>query len=73
MVRAYLASLGVPQNAYKIQRVLGASESYLVNNPYETYLLYDAIAITGNILHANNLEVWKVIKSKGDVLIGLYQ
>jgi hypothetical protein len=73
MVRTYLSSLGVPQDAYKIQRVLGASESYIVNDPCETYLLCDAIVITGSTLQANNLDVWQVIKSKGDIVIGLYQ
>jgi phosphoribosylaminoimidazole-succinocarboxamide synthase len=73
MVRTYLASIGVPRDTYKIQRVLGASESYLVNDPCETYLLCDAIVITGGTLKANDLDVWRVIKSKGDVAIGLYQ
>jgi hypothetical protein len=73
MVRTYLASLGVSPDTYKIQRVLGASESYLVNDPCKTYLLCDAIVITGSTLEANHLEVWRNIRSKGDVAIGLYQ
>ncbi|KAH7345796.1 hypothetical protein BKA66DRAFT_434082 [Pyrenochaeta sp. MPI-SDFR-AT-0127] len=73
LVRTYLASLNVPQATYSIQRVLGASESYLVNDPCETHLLCDAIVNTGNTLQANDLEAWQVIKPKGDIVIGLYQ
>ncbi|KAH6639097.1 hypothetical protein C7974DRAFT_330124 [Boeremia exigua] len=73
MVRTYLASIDVPEDTYRIQRVLGASESYLVNDPCETFLLCDAIVISGGTLKANDLEVWRVILSKGDVAIGLYQ
>ncbi|KAJ8107779.1 hypothetical protein OPT61_g8628 [Boeremia exigua] len=73
MVRTYLASINVPEDTYRIQRVLGASESYLVNDPCETFLLCDAIVITGGTLKANDLEVWRVIQNKGDVAIGLYQ
>jgi hypothetical protein len=29
--------------------------------------------ITGSTLEANHLEVWRNIRSKGDVAIGLYQ
>lgn len=73
MVRTYLASLAVPPDTYKIQRVLGSSESYLVNDPREIYLLCDAIISTGSTLQANNLDIWQVIKSKGDLVVGLYQ
>lgn len=73
MVRRYLASLGVPPQTYEVQRVLGSSESYLVNDPRETYLLCDAIVSTGSTLQANNLEVWQAVKSKGDIVVGLYQ
>lgn len=73
LVRTYLASIGVAQDTYKIQRVLGASESYLVNDPCGGYLLCDAIVISGATLEANGLDVWRVIKSKGDVALGLYQ
>ncbi|OAQ60401.1 ATP phosphoribosyltransferase domain-containing protein [Purpureocillium lilacinum] len=72
MVRTYLTSLGVPPDTYEIQRVLGSSESYLVNDPRETYLLCDAIISTGTTLQANGLEVWQVVKSKGDIVVGLY-
>jgi len=73
MVRDHLTSLGVSQDTYKIQRVLGASESYLVNDPCETYLLCDAIVITGGTLQANKLDVWQAIRPNGEVAIGLYQ
>ncbi|KAG9252267.1 uncharacterized protein F5Z01DRAFT_682750 [Emericellopsis atlantica] len=73
MVRTYLERLGVPPDTYEIQRVLGSSESYLVNDPRETYLLCDAIISTGETIKANDLEVWQVVKSKGDLVVGLYQ
>lgn len=73
MVRTYLASIGVPRDTYKIDHVLGSSESYLVNDPRETYLLCDAIVSTGSTLKENNLDVWQVVKSKGDIVVGLYQ
>jgi phosphoribosylaminoimidazole-succinocarboxamide synthase len=73
MVRTYLAGLGVPPDTYEIQRVLGSSESYLVNDPRETYLLCDAIIATGGTLQANDLDVWQVVQSKGDIVVGLYQ
>ncbi|KAL7940309.1 hypothetical protein V8C42DRAFT_363194 [Trichoderma barbatum] len=73
MVQTYLASLGVPPAVYEIQRVLGSSESYLVNDPRETYLLCDAIISTGSTLKANDLAVWQVVKSKGDIVVGLYE
>ncbi|CAI7618672.1 unnamed protein product [Penicillium viridicatum] len=64
---------GLPPDTYEIQRVLGSSESYLVNDPRETYLLCDAIIATGGTLQANDLDVWQVVKSKGDIVVGLYQ
>jgi hypothetical protein len=73
MVRAHLSSLGVPREAYQIQRILGSSESYLVNDPHQTYTLCDAIVCTGNTLQANDLEVWQVVKAKGDIVLGLYE
>ncbi len=73
MVRAYLAGRGVPPETYEIQRVLGSSESYLVNDPRETYLLCDAIIATGGTLEANDLDVWQVVKDRGDIVVGLYQ
>ncbi|KAI9146801.1 ATP phosphoribosyltransferase domain-containing protein [Paramyrothecium foliicola] len=73
MVRNHLTTLSIPPDTYKIQRVLGSSESYLVNDPHETYLLCDAIIHTGSTLQANNLEVWRVLKNKGDIVVGLYQ
>ncbi|KAL3428710.1 hypothetical protein BDV09DRAFT_201325 [Aspergillus tetrazonus] len=73
MVRTYLGGLGVPPDTYEIQRVLGSSESFLVNDPRETYLLCDAIIATGGTLQANDLDVWQVVKSKGDIVVGLYQ
>ncbi|KAJ7751978.1 hypothetical protein B0H16DRAFT_1546970 [Mycena metata] len=73
MVRAHLTCLGVPPEAYEIQRVLGSSESYLVNDPREHYLLCDAVVSTGSTLKENDLDVWQVIKNKGDLIVGLYQ
>lgn len=73
LVRTFLAGLGVPPDSYKIQRVLGSSESYLVNDPRQTYLLCDAIIATGGTLQANDLDVWQIVKSKGDIVVGLYQ
>ena len=73
MVRTYLAGLGVPPDTYEIQRVLGSSESYIVNDPRQTYLLCDAIIATGGTLQANDLDVWQVVKGKGDIVVGLYQ
>ncbi|KDN68887.1 hypothetical protein CSUB01_11458 [Colletotrichum sublineola] len=67
------AYLGVQPDTYKIQRVLGSSESYLVNDPRETYLLCNAIISTGSTIQGNDLDVWKVIKGKGEIAIGLYQ
>jgi ATP phosphoribosyltransferase len=58
MVQTFLLRLDVPQDMYKIEGVLGASELYLLYGPYETYLLYDAIIITSCTLQANNREVW---------------
>ncbi|KAI1827148.1 hypothetical protein F4861DRAFT_494201 [Xylaria intraflava] len=72
MVRTYLTSLGVPPDTYEIQHVLGSSESYLVNDPRKTYLLCDAIISTGSTIQANDLDVWQVVKSKGDIVVGLY-
>lgn len=73
MVQAYLSSLDLEPDTYEIHRVLGSSESYLVNDPHETYLLCDAIVSTGTTLQANNLDVWRVVKDRGDIRVGLYQ
>ncbi|KAJ5494870.1 hypothetical protein N7463_010957 [Penicillium fimorum] len=42
-------------------------------DPCETYLLCDAIIATGSTLQANDIDVWQVIKSKGDIVVGLCQ
>ena len=73
MVRTYLDGLGIPSDTYEIHRVLGSSESYLVNDPREMYLLCDAIVETGNTLKANDLDIWQVVKNKGDIVVGFYQ
>ncbi|EGX93066.1 hypothetical protein CCM_04438 [Cordyceps militaris CM01] len=73
MVRAHLAGLGVSPTTYEIQHVLGSSESYLVNDPRETYLLCDAVIATGGTIQENDLDVWQVVKNKGELLVGLYQ
>ncbi|PVH94005.1 hypothetical protein DM02DRAFT_694274 [Periconia macrospinosa] len=73
MVRTHLEQMGIASEKYEIQPVLGSSESYLVNDPRETYILCDAIVSTGSTLQANNLQVWRLIKPRGHVVVGLYQ
>ena len=35
-------------------------------------MLCDAVVESGKTLQENNLEVWKTIKQKGEIYIGLY-
>ena len=55
---------------YHLDRVVGASEGYLVNST--KYTLCDAIVETGKSIEANNLQVWEYIIPKGQIMIGLF-
>ncbi len=53
-------------------KIVGSSESYLVNTTKVRYDLCDAIVETGKTLEKNNLCIHNVVLDHGDVKIGLY-
>jgi phosphoribosylformimino-5-aminoimidazole carboxamide ribonucleotide (ProFAR) isomerase/phosphoribosyl-ATP pyrophosphohydrolase/broad-specificity NMP kinase len=71
-VYEYFMKNNIPEDCFTLDRIVGSSESYMVNNTKANYLLCDAVVETGKTLDENNLEVWKTVLNKGDVKIGLY-
>ena len=72
-VNRYLTvDLGIPSSAFSLTHVLGSSESFLVNETKRPYTLCDAIVESGATLDANELEVWRVVRGREDIKIGLY-
>ena len=71
-VHNYLLEQDLDEHAFSLDRVIGSSEGYMVNNTKDEYLLCDAIVETGKTLDENGLEVWKTVLEKGQVMIGLY-
>jgi ATP phosphoribosyltransferase len=69
-VSEYLRAKGMPDSAFKIQPVLGSSESYLVNN--SEYDLCDAVVETGKTLDDNDLVIRETVLDYGAVTIGFY-
>lgn len=51
---------------------VGLLESFLVNESKTHFVLADAIVESDTTLKANDLEVWKTIVPKGQLMIGLY-
>ncbi len=69
-VSDYLRDRGIDDGQFKIQPVLGSSESFLVNNV--DYDLCDAVVETGKTLDENDLEVYETVIDHGRVTIGIY-
>ena len=69
-VYKYLKNQGVNENYFSIDRVIGSSESFMVNT--SRYILCDAVVETGTTIKENNLEVWKTVLEKGQIKIGMY-
>jgi GTPase SAR1 family protein len=67
-VDKYLRNTGVD---VEMKHVLGSSESYLVCDP-DNFILCDAIVESCATINDNNLEIYKIIKEKGELFIGLY-
>jgi phosphoribosyl-AMP cyclohydrolase/phosphoribosyl-ATP pyrophosphohydrolase/uncharacterized protein related to proFAR isomerase len=62
----------MPETNFSMDRVVGSSEGYMVNQVHGMYTLCDAIVETGKTLDENNLELWRVILDYGQVTIGLF-
>ncbi|KAE9399238.1 hypothetical protein BT96DRAFT_1019691 [Gymnopus androsaceus JB14] len=73
LVDQFLQSLGADSSTYVLQEVRGTTESFLVNDKEGVFLLCDGVVSTGKTLQENDLVVWKVMKAKGEVSLGLYQ
>lgn len=71
-VHHYLKNSGLDENTFSLDRVIGSSEGYMVNNTKDRYTLCDAIVESGKTLDENGLEIWRVVLDRGDVKIGLY-
>jgi ATP phosphoribosyltransferase len=69
-VSDYFQKQKIPQNAYHLDRIIGSSESFLVNTT--KYSLCDAIVESGQTLMENNLRIWRTIIPKGEIKLGLY-
>lgn len=69
-VSDYLQHRGIDMSSVTLDRVLGSSEGFLVNESNRHYSLCDAIVETGETLAANDLEVAFVVLEK--VKLGLY-
>lgn len=72
-VYIYLRSKGINDSQFKMDHVIGSSESFLVSETITRYSLCDAIVETGKTLEANNLEIKEVVLDHGDVTIGWYE
>lgn len=73
LVDQFLQKLGADRNTYILQEVRGTTESYLVNDKEGKFVLCDAVVSTGMTLQQNDLVVWKVMKKRGDVTLGLFR
>ena len=71
-VNQHLRSMGISEEVYSLQRVLGCSESFLANDSKHDFVLADAIISSGSTLVENKLKVWQIMKPKGSVTVGLY-
>lgn len=73
-VHEYFVSNMVNPDIFSLDRVVGSSEGYMVNDaPGQTgYTLCDAIVESGKTLKENKLEIWRVILDHGQVQIGLF-
>lgn len=70
-VAEHFHKMGVPQNAYHLDRITGSSEGFLINTN-QKYLLCDAVVESGKTIEDNDLEIWETIIPKGEVRMGLY-
>lgn len=57
---------------FSLDRVIGSSETFLVNTTSKKYSLCDALVDSGLTLKENGLEIWDTILDRGQVRIGLY-
>jgi len=57
---------------FSLDRIIGSSETFLVNPTSKKYTLCDALVESGKTLHENGLAVWETILPHGNVTIGLY-
>ena len=71
-VRQHLTFIGISEEAYSLQRVMGSSESFIVNDTKHDFIVCDGIISSGKTMMENNLQIWQVIKPPGQVKIGLY-
>jgi len=68
----FLKNVGIDEDVYSLDRIIGSSESFLVNQTNVKYDLCDAIVESGETLKANNLEIFAEVLPRGSVKIGLY-
>lgn len=71
-VHNHFVQRGLDEHVFSLDRVIGSSEGYMVNNTKDKYLLCDAIVESGRTLEENGLEVWETVLPKGKVMVGLY-
>jgi ATP phosphoribosyltransferase len=71
-VENYLYDKFKVMDKFTLDRVIGSSETFLVNPTSKKYSLCDALIESGKTLKENELEVWGTILDHGQVTIGLY-
>eukprot|EP00826_Nyctotherus_ovalis_P052046 TRINITY_DN6554_c0_g1_i13.p1 TRINITY_DN6554_c0_g1~~TRINITY_DN6554_c0_g1_i13.p1 ORF type:complete len:1230 (-),score=383.40 TRINITY_DN6554_c0_g1_i13:120-3809(-) len=65
--------LKIDGEKFVLMRVVGMSETYIMNDTKHKFILCDSIVETGATIKENDLEIWKMIRDYGDIKIGLYK
>jgi len=65
--------LKINEDKFVLIRVVGMSESFLLNDTKHKFILCDSVVETGTTIKENDLEIWKIVKEYGDLKIGLYK
>ncbi|CAH6420029.1 Phosphoribosyl-ATP pyrophosphohydrolase [uncultured virus] len=71
-VENYLYDRFKVTDKFSLDRVIGSSETFLVNSTSKKYDLCDALVESGRTLKENGLEIWGIILDCGQVTIGYY-
>jgi hypothetical protein len=71
-VAKYLVGIGIDESSFKLVKMNGASESYLVNETKKPFILCESIIESGRTMLDNDLEIWRMVADYGKINIGLY-
>lgn len=68
-VTKYFTKKGISPDCYSLHKLLGSSESFLVNKTDVNYDLCDAIVSSGQTLKENNLEIFDIVENPEDIKV----